>query len=128
MAIDMRDPWEILRYILCNTTRQMNKRANKLEPGGVEGSEKKILFYIFRLVNLCVLAALQTLTTSYAVCSGYLDLRRVLSTMWPWNIKPALVVLWGVCWMFVYQGCLPHFGYGSDISRKYSLVELLRLY
>ena len=23
-----------------------------------------------------------------------------LSTTWPWNIKPALLVLWGVCWMF----------------------------
>lgn len=27
--------------------------------------------------------------------------RRPLSTTWPWNIKPSLVVLWGVCWMFV---------------------------
>lgn len=26
--------------------------------------------------------------------------RRPLSTTWPWNIKPSLVVLWGVCWMF----------------------------
>ena len=26
--------------------------------------------------------------------------RRPLSTTWPWNIKPALVILWGVCWMF----------------------------
>lgn len=26
--------------------------------------------------------------------------RRPLSTTWPWNIKAALVVLWGVCWMF----------------------------
>ncbi|KAL9126503.1 MAG: hypothetical protein Q9217_004449 [Psora testacea] len=25
---------------------------------------------------------------------------RPLSTTWPWNIKPALLVLWGVCWMF----------------------------
>lgn len=23
-----------------------------------------------------------------------------LSTTWPWNVKPSLVVLWGVCWMF----------------------------
>ncbi|KAI9812868.1 MAG: hypothetical protein M1827_004386 [Pycnora praestabilis] len=29
--------------------------------------------------------------------------RRPLSTTWPWNIKPSLVVLWGVCWMFVYN-------------------------
>lgn len=28
--------------------------------------------------------------------------RRPLSTTWPWNIKPSLVILWGVCWMFVY--------------------------
>ena len=27
--------------------------------------------------------------------------RRPLSTTWPWNIKPSLMVLWGVCWMFI---------------------------
>ena len=26
--------------------------------------------------------------------------QRPLSTTWPWNIKPSLIVLWGVCWMF----------------------------
>ena len=26
--------------------------------------------------------------------------RHPLSTTWPWNIKPSLLVLWGVCWMF----------------------------
>lgn len=26
--------------------------------------------------------------------------QRPLSTTWPWNIKPSLLVLWGVCWMF----------------------------
>lgn len=26
--------------------------------------------------------------------------QRPLSTMWPWNVKPSLLVLWGVCWMF----------------------------
>ena len=26
--------------------------------------------------------------------------QRPLSTTWPWNIKPSLMVLWGVCWMF----------------------------
>ncbi|KAK6441691.1 hypothetical protein LTR95_002082 [Oleoguttula sp. CCFEE 5521] len=30
----------------------------------------------------------------------YPDVRHPLSTTWPWNIKPSLVVLWGVCWMF----------------------------
>lgn len=28
------------------------------------------------------------------------DVRRPLSTTWPWAIKPSLAVLWGVCWMF----------------------------
>lgn len=23
-----------------------------------------------------------------------------LNTTWPWNVKPSLVILWGVCWMF----------------------------
>lgn len=26
--------------------------------------------------------------------------QRPLSTTWPWNIRPSLLVLWGVCWMF----------------------------
>ncbi|MCJ1224538.1 hypothetical protein MMC12_001183 [Toensbergia leucococca] len=26
--------------------------------------------------------------------------RHPLSTTWPWNVKPSLLVLWGVCWMF----------------------------
>lgn len=26
--------------------------------------------------------------------------QRPLNTTWPWNVKPSLVILWGVCWMF----------------------------
>lgn len=26
--------------------------------------------------------------------------QRPLNTTWPWNVRPSLVVLWGVCWMF----------------------------
>lgn len=26
--------------------------------------------------------------------------QRPLNTTWPWNVKPCLLVLWGVCWMF----------------------------
>ena len=33
--------------------------------------------------------------------------QRPLNTTWPWNVKPSLVVLWGVCWMF----------YGDEIGR-----------
>lgn len=33
--------------------------------------------------------------------------QRPLNTTWPWNVKPSLVVLWGVCWMF----------YGDDTGR-----------
>ena len=40
--------------------------------------------------------------------------QRPLSTTWPWNIKPALLVLWGVCWMFYYDNegrwCADNFG------------------
>jgi hypothetical protein len=35
------------------------------------------------------------------------DLLRTPGATWPWNIKPALLVLWGVCWMFIY----PDLGY-----------------
>ena len=31
------------------------------------------------------------------------DGQRPLSTTMPWTIKPSLVVLWGVCWMFYYH-------------------------
>lgn len=33
--------------------------------------------------------------------------QRPLNTTWPWNVKPSLVVLWGVCWMF----------YGEDTGK-----------
>lgn len=33
--------------------------------------------------------------------------QRPLNTTWPWNVKPSLAVLWGVCWMF----------YGDDTGR-----------
>lgn len=33
--------------------------------------------------------------------------RRPLRTTWPWNIKPSLIVLWGVCWMFYADGETP---------------------
>lgn len=32
--------------------------------------------------------------------SEFPNIRRPLSTTFPWSIKPALAVLWGVCWMF----------------------------
>ena len=39
--------------------------------------------------------------------------RRPLSTTWPWNVRPALLVLWGVCWMF----------YGNEGPRKPQAAE-----
>ena len=32
------------------------------------------------------------------------DARHPLSTTWPWNIKPSLAVIWGVCWQFYESG------------------------
>ena len=34
--------------------------------------------------------------------------QRPLSTSWPWNIRPSLVILWGVCWMFYDHGNPTH--------------------
>ena len=44
-----------------------------------------------------------------------------LNTTWPWNVKTALLVLWGVCWMFYAHGgaCAPFDNrdtYGQDVS------------
>ncbi|KAF1815709.1 hypothetical protein P152DRAFT_446746 [Eremomyces bilateralis CBS 781.70] len=33
-------------------------------------------------------------------CSEYRNNERPISTTWPWSIKPALAVLWGVCWQY----------------------------
>ena len=32
---------------------------------------------------------------------------RPLNTTWPWNVKPCLLVLWGVCWMFYGRSSTP---------------------
>jgi len=37
--------------------------------------------------------------------------KRPLSTTWPWNIRPSLVVLWGVCWMFY-----SHYGFVNLVT------------
>ena len=42
--------------------------------------------------------------TSVSWFSEWSSSRRPLSTTWPWNIKPSLIVLWGVCWMFYADG------------------------
>lgn len=46
----------------------------------------------------------------------YPDVRHPLSTTWPWNIRPSLVVLWGVCWMFD-----PYSDY--DVDREGNIVN-----
>ena len=33
-------------------------------------------------------------------CSEYANKKRPQSTTWPWNIRSALAILWGDCWMF----------------------------
>lgn len=42
--------------------------------------------------------------------------QRPLSTTWPWNIKPSLLVLWGVCWMF--YGLSGNTGDSGNTSRS----------
>ena len=37
-----------------------------------------------------------------------------LSTTWPWNVRPSLLVLWGVCWMFYYGDGPPSSGAAED--------------
>lgn len=39
--------------------------------------------------------------------------QRPLNTTWPWNVKPCLLVLWGVCWMFYGSS-----GYNTNTSRS----------
>lgn len=44
---------------------------------------------------------LEQRASSFAVFPGSV---RPLSTTWPWTIRPALAVLWGVCWQFYASG------------------------
>ena len=41
--------------------------------------------------------------------------QRPLSTTWPWNVEPSLLVLWGVCWMFYGSS-----GYNTRTTRNRS--------
>ena len=43
-----------------------------------------------------------------------------LNTTWPWNVKTALLVLWGVCWMFYGLGGAgpPYDNYGQDFRTR----------
>ncbi|KAH7419404.1 hypothetical protein BKA64DRAFT_650702 [Cadophora sp. MPI-SDFR-AT-0126] len=53
-----------------------------------------------RYLELLFRRLLQFLT-SYSRFGGFRDRRRPKCTTMPWSIWPSLVVLWGVCWMFV---------------------------
>jgi hypothetical protein len=62
----------------------------------------KVKGFLLRLL-IAILIALRSLAKGYGLgtlCSEYAHRRRPLCTTMPWNIWPALVVLWGVCWMF----------------------------
>jgi hypothetical protein len=51
--------------------------------------------------------------------------RHPLSTTWPWNIKPSLVILWGVCWMF-YAGDNAHMWMPKEVSQPRQFSEDFR--
>ena len=61
------------------------------------------LFFLQRVILHCVLPIVLLTQVLHAWISidEWPDGRRLLSTTWPWNVKIALVVLWGVCWMFI---------------------------
>ena len=42
----------------------------------------------------------QSRASFHAWFSEWPNSQRPLNTTWPWNVRPSLVVLWGVCWMF----------------------------
>jgi hypothetical protein len=62
----------------------------------------KVKEFLLKLL-IAILVALRSLAKGYGLgtlCSEYAHRRRPPCTTMPWNIWPALVVLWGVCWMF----------------------------
>ena len=78
-----------------------------------------------RLLHQVLIALIQSYVVVSGICSVFIDSvrmlsntwtnftewpggRRPLNTTWPWDVKPALMVLWGVCWMF----------YGSPVFQE----------
>ena len=56
--------------------------------------------FIRSLLFLCLLALLLKKRLEGLLFSEFPNNHRPPCTTMPWNIRPALVVLWGVCWMF----------------------------
>lgn len=48
---------------------------------------------------------------------------RPLSTTWPWTIRPALAVLWGVCWQFAVAGSFDARGGGRRTRVRATRLE-----
>lgn len=61
----------------------------------IEQVDTRIIRYITRLST-----AIATAGVHHLICSEFPSGQRYLCTTMPWTIWPALVVLWGVCWMF----------------------------
>lgn len=73
---------------------------------------EQILVEAMKLLTLIWLleALLHFLTLVIAVCIfEFPDNLRPPNTTMPWIIKPALFVLWGVCWMFIYNNSISPF-------------------
>lgn len=85
-----------LDYNLCRLPR--TRKANEEE----EEEKKERLRHMRRMMWLLIMllsCLLQGLKDSRQL-SGYRNRARPPCTTMPWCIPPALVVLWGVCWMF----------------------------
>jgi hypothetical protein len=90
------------------------------------GTGRRGLDYIALVLHFLKYLLLQILFRSFSIFPGTV---RPRCTTMPWTIWPALVVLWGVCWMFYYprpdmqseHGRTPHSEIGNSQQSEYGI-------
>lgn len=88
--------------ILVRELGELEEFLKEKRTKALERFMRRLIPVLIRFFHFFMVGPQRTLSRLYGACSGYRNNRRLLSTTWPWNIKAALVVLWGVCWMFMY--------------------------
>ena len=91
------------------------------------------------IINILPIVLLAQALHAWISINEWPDSRRFLSTTWPWNVRVALLVLWGVCWMFIIYSTpdrddgveVSGYGYnanelGHDFAQPLELVDFPR--
>jgi hypothetical protein len=108
-----------LRWIRCNQ-QKMHRTGRKLEIADTLFDEVEVPFQLSLDQVPAILHYLKCLLASllFTISSTYPETIRPRCTTMPWTIWPALVVLWGVCWMFYSPGSVAPAGYNNALDTE----------